>query len=305
MKTILGALPVLLVCFTVNAQGIDSTRFAPDAEGNTWTYFVDEPTNTGYAPGPILYFEILGDTLIESENHIQFRFEEQDHDGTILNINRCAYYMQASGFPQLNTIEGDCFTWMQIYPMPAWLYRYEVSSDDETIFISGIEYPVDAVATADEFHNTPGGGQFTALDYYATDIGIYRYEEAQTFPPSSSDPPYEFSAELIYAVIDGVEYGDPNASVLLSTEDELPEDRSISVYPNPFLDRLQIQLEKPLADAIIEVYDMLGRRIGNPYVLKGSNQMEIQLDVGSTGLYFIRFKEVQAPEIVIPVMRVR
>lgn len=288
-----------------SGQAIDSTRFSPSAAGNTWTYFVNEPTNTGYAPGPILYFEILGDTLIETETYLQFRFEEQDHDGTVLSANQCAYYMQASGFAKLYTVDGDCFTWMQIYPMPAWLYRYEVSSDNESIVISGIEYPVDAIASTREFHNTPGGGQFTALDYYATDIGIYRYEEAQTFSPSSSDPPYEFSAELIYAVIEGIEYGDSNAAVVLSIENELPTDHSFFVYPNPFVDRLQIQFEKPLVNAVIEVYDMLGRRMGNPYILSGSNQMEIRLDVGSAGLYFIRFKGAQTVEVVIPIVRVR
>ncbi len=305
MKTVLGVLFVHFLSFTASAQEIDSTRFAPDATGNTWTYFVDEPTNTGYAPGPILFFEILGDTLIESENNIQFRFEEQDHDGTVLNVNQCAYYMQASGFPRLSTIEGDCFKWMQIYPMPAWLYRYEVSGDDETIFISGTEYPVDAVATADEFHNTAGGGQFTALDYYATDIGIYRYEEAQIFPPSSSDPRYEFVAELIYAVIDGVEYGDPNASVVLSTEDELPAAHAITVYPNPFIDRFYIEVDKSFSGTVLEVYDILGRRVSKSDILSGNNQLDIQLDDGSAGMYFIRFKEGQNGEIVLPVMRVK
>ncbi len=189
--------------------------------------------------------------------------------------------------------------------MPAWLYRYEVSSDDEAIFISGIEYPVDAVATADEFHNTPGGGQFTALDYYATDIGIYRYEEAQTFPPSSSDPPYEFVAELIYAVLDGVEYGDPNAFVVLSTENELPVERPISVYPNPFIDRLHIEVDEPLSNAVIEVYDVLGRMVSKSSNLIGNYQIEIQLDDGTSGLYFIRFKGEQNGEVVIPVMRMK
>ena len=70
---------------------------------------------------------------------------------------------------------------------------------------------------------------------------------------------------------------------------------SIAAYPNPFEDRLTIDLEssavRAAADIEVELFDLLGRRVREARFAAGAAQVELSTDGLPSGTYFVRVRD--------------
>lgn len=66
------------------------------------------------------------------------------------------------------------------------------------------------------------------------------------------------------------------------------------VFPNPTQDRLQVQLQEPLPEATIELFDMAGKRILRQPMPDASTSIDIRDQQAGTYILVIRGKDFSA-----------
>ncbi|GJM34115.1 MAG: hypothetical protein DHS20C18_31160 [Saprospiraceae bacterium] len=75
---------------------------------------------------------------------------------------------------------------------------------------------------------------------------------------------------------------------------------SISLYPNPARDQLQVQFPNEVKQsAILEVYDFMGRKIKTVHAKAGVNKTQLQLSDLHTGKYLLHIFVDQEPETLL------
>ncbi|MCB0698392.1 MAG: T9SS type A sorting domain-containing protein, partial [Chitinophagaceae bacterium] len=87
--------------------------------------------------------------------------------------------------------------------------------------------------------------------------------------------------------------------VRLSVDDKLTQEKSIDVSPNPFHDRIDIN--GTIANAIIELYDVMGRRVYRS--IADGNTKSINTGYLANGNYYLKVTHLNADPIVIKIVK--
>jgi len=78
----------------------------------------------------------------------------------------------------------------------------------------------------------------------------------------------------------------PDSSALLSVSDLSSEE--ISVYPNPVIDALHIDLTGAPGDHVVYIYNMSGELMTREAMTNGQEQLRTSLGEFSNGMYLLR-----------------
>lgn len=110
------------------------------------------------------------------------------------------------------------------------------------------------------------------------------------------DFPYGYSNRLIYARLDGQEYGESVVATPLESPAEQPNKFAVvSTYPNPFRGAVTIKYALPSASRVrIFVYDIMGRRVRTEVVGSqpaGTHEFTLRNDGLAAGAYIVRFSD--------------
>lgn len=93
-------------------------------------------------------------------------------------------------------------------------------------------------------------------------------------------PPFEYNGN---GSQDGVTFWST-----LSVND-LTQENSLKLYPNPSVSQLNIEFNTVIAEGVIEIYDLLGKQIYRQS-LSANNLIQIDVESWQTGLYLVKIK---------------
>lgn len=290
-------------------DGFDLTRFTPADVGNRWEYRWtevqavedDESTSTGYES-----FEILPDTTIGDSTFTVVHVRRLDEQHRLIQSKTCAYSTTEQVLLDASSEDARC-------ERPYVLYKAGASADfqaDQTVEIAGEGYDVDALARRDGQANSPGSTEGGHWHYeWAADIGMlhYSYGSWSSIPPDYISHTREYEADLIYAEVNGVRYGQ---SVVRSESGELPLRAAMafeSLYPNPVGDvlHLRINMSSP-GRTTLDLYDVTGRRIHtvSAQLSEDSADLTIDLPPGASGLLLLRATDSEGNTATAQVIRI-
>ncbi len=276
-----AALLLLLGTPLVLAQEPDTTsawRYFPLHVGNVWEY-----AGTGPIPTASDYrLTIEADTLIGDT-----RYYVAAHDGISCSpcIERSLVRFDPSlGLMVARTNDGEEMRWwLAPCPLDAPFEAEVVCYEGQSGYEVGGGY--------DETVELGDGSVLEGVTYktfsdlnllgYVAGIGFVTKQRLQYEPGGSI---------LIYARVDGVEYGTP---FVVSAEAAAPERRAgLGVYPNPLrgTGTIELTLEEP-QHAGLAIYDVLGRRVLRLHegpLPAGRTSLRFDAGVLAPGAYFVR-----------------
>ncbi|MEM6336212.1 MAG: T9SS type A sorting domain-containing protein [Bacteroidota bacterium] len=293
----------------VVADTLDWRRYYPLQVGNTWEYgYLDSFIST-----------IVRDTMANGHRY----FVKQDSILPVGNSPTFVFtsyvrYDTAGTVVTLPSIEADTLD----IPLPWGTLRangtsdFLASFDMRTAFGDTVYYEPIPPSETDAFLQVTGGygrrfepvfgrasGEVAAIkcfrfsellytECYAADVGLYFSGNL-------------YSAQLDYARVNGVEYGEQRGTPVESSE--VPDALRIgSVYPNPFRDKatLTYHLDAPSA-LTIEIFNALGQQVWHeelPAQPSGTGQYTVRNPGWPAGLYLIRLSSedgVQSVESMV------
>lgn len=275
-------------------------RYYPLAVGNAWQYEVDRSDCGPPCPHPSfcryhLAQEVVGDTLVGGLGYsvVAARwYPRPGWGGPDLPPERhVVRYDTALALVVARTEVGE-EPWHEARmrcrldePFPPE-GGGEVPCPDSTATASmsgGPELPVD-VGGQTYFTSAKGfmiSGFPSFVGDFAADIGFLGTYELESC--------YEFSQTLLYARVDGIEYGSP---VVAAEPDGTPLlALALIATPNPMTDELRLTLDLPAPGAVeVEAFDVLGRRVARRGVRLGTGPRVLRLDVSgwAPGPYVVR-----------------
>jgi Secretion system C-terminal sorting domain len=259
---------------------LDTARFVPVANGNSWSYKITNNQPGGVAPAPWIIDEIVADTTINGLPHLVIQSTDRELDGSVRTKSTCAFawpVVDRLRFIDLSCTGDYClcddYRSVTSPPSPSATIQYGRYVD-----IGGISYPIDAIAESTARGSGPGGTGGGSTFRWATDVGtIYQSRWSQGRFSSSS-----WSAELVHAFVQGREFGSSIVYLPVDTSatagvpfdttgtapadttggaTEIPSDFTASLYPNPARDQVTVAVALPSESPVqVEVFDLLGRR---------------------------------------------
>ncbi len=261
-------------------------RYFPLHVGNAWEYY-------NYATGGRYRVDVLGEETINGLHYFLWRERTYDAGGNATGTwgPRPVRFDTTTATPRYLTFV-DTEQWMVPCPLdapfnseiacPEWEPTYEVGGGYDGLLAFGGEFPgtgTDTVRTAVKTYYSYHPGH--TYDYrYAADIGFVFGDDGYA------------SGGIYYAKVDGVEYGQPFYPV--ASEDGVPEVEALtlSVYPNPFRERLTVAFEvtRP-GPVVVEVVDVLGRVVRRRdlgAVPAGRREVALGGEGLPAGLYVVR-----------------
>lgn len=301
MKKLLATLIVFSFC-ELNAQGVNKNeelKYYPLKTGNYFEYL----KITWQMPYPVdlssYYIKVLGDTLLENGEHYKI----------LLTKNIPAESSGSYSFERIDSLTGT-------------VYRYKKSNSYQ--YIKNNEYMIDSLFAqlGDTIACSRNG--FSSFGFFRT-ISMSTYLDTlldfptevkefrdQSFIPGLSyklakglgfynSSSCEFSCtvtSLVYAKINGNEYGKTITSVD-KTESTIPQGFKLyQNYPNPFNPETVIQYSVPYSGIVtVKVYDLLGREIAklvDEFQNSGGYIINFKSTTGgrqlSSGIYFYRLQ---------------
>ena len=284
MRITVGLLSVVLfVAFPASAQEMVAwERFFPGEVGDYWQFeeVHQECSEDGPPDCDPEEIEIRTYTIVERQEEageimLEIETGESRCRLSIGESNQWFVWQQLVGnrcLPVVNAATIDTFAVDEpVVPV--------------SITIGEVEHTVEAVK---QF-----GAADAILQYFAADIGLYRYASTFRYMGLFS----RSTATLQRARIEGVEYGVPVAV----EPDAHSAEAAMYVYPNPFSDRLTFRAEIPTARPVaVEVIDVTGRRVLETEVL-ASGRSTFDLTTLAPGVYVVR---IVAPDGTVTVRRV-
>lgn len=256
-------------------------RFFPGEVGDYWQFEEVRQECLGYDPTErdpeeieirtytiVERQEVAGDIMLEietGESRCRLSIGESDQWFVWQQLagNRC--------LPVVNAATIDTFAVGEpVAPVP--------------ITIGEVEHTVEAVK---QF-----GGADEILQYFAADVGLYRY--ASTFRYMGLCSRETFTLQR--ARIEATEYGVP-----VSVEPHASPTPDIALYPNPFSKRLTLRMDTRAARAVaVEVIDVTGRQVLET-AMHTSGLSAFDLTTLAPGFYVVR---IVAPNGTVAVRRV-
>ena len=283
-------------------------RYFPLHVGDAWEYY-------SYATGERRRVDVLGEETIDGRHYFTWRSRTYDADGNRVNGwgPRPIRFDTASAVVRTYVIEiGE----ESRFPLP-WTpcsldvffghtilcgdrkLPFEVGGDYDGTLAFGGEFPgtgTDTVRTSVKTYYSFDPGN--TLDYrYAADIGVVFFEG-------------ELGAEgIYYARVSGVEYGQAFYPVADELGPPEPEALALSVFPNPFRERLTVTLDLPQAGAAtLEVIDVLGRVVRRRdlgVLPAGRHEVRLRTADLAAGPYLVRFVAGESLRTTRTVTRLR
>lgn len=275
LSTVAVAQDVSVVTDTVNWH-----RYFPLAVGNTWEYIDGEAF-------PETRLELLSDTTVGGKTYFRAReslygiiypstetalfdlndyFIRYDTSGVVLFFdsieNDVPPYPESFslGLLEIRHIDlrsafGDTFS----FGTESWETISVSGGSDRAVRVAGVSLPVDALKIF-----TYGIGYFS----YATDIGFIGGGNL-------------WGPRLMYAKINGAEFGERVIHVGIDSDDILPLSLDITtLYPNPASEILHYAIQNPnRRGLVIEIWDVLGRMRIKDMVARGRNEVFSRLDL--------------------------
>ena len=134
--------------------------------------------------------------------------------------------------------------------------------------------------------------------YLATDIGVfgagtegYNWEVIDGNLPSViiNDMHIHEASGVLYAATYGRSIYKLDLSALVLGAAEISENTKIAVAPNPATDFTIVTLTETTANALVEVYDALGRVVGK-FNFKNERSFQLPVSNWKSGTYFLKVK---------------
>jgi hypothetical protein len=270
----------------------DWRRYFPLAVGNKWQYELSKFCGVEGFPACRSGSEIVGSEIMEGTEYFLIRRCTEGLDGEV----SCGEARPIRYDEELRTVvvraeDGMTYPYLGLCLALPFGDSIECSIDGENGFewyVSGqygaifdLGVGPTLVGTTKGFDSLGGG-----VSYFA---GI-----GKTFSQGDAS---EISESLVYARIDGVEYGTPEFTFPTSSEPEAAQPVVTGItaaFPNPARDAMQTQYT--LADpqtVTLELIDLLGRRVRETELgPQPSGAHDLRLDLGGLrpGLYVLRLR---------------
>ncbi len=233
-------------------------------------------------------------------------FRDAVESGAIKKGDRLRVYGEVATFNELKEIYPENFYVVSEnnpLPEPQQVTVAELASNGEA-------YEAELVLVYGFDLDTRGDSVFSAsTNYPIKDASVTDFGLVDLRIPSASDtewegqpipqPPLAFTGVVgqyrtKYQLL-AIELSDIR-SVVANETDELPAEFSVSgLYPNPFVNELNVQVDVPASMEVeVTLYDMLGRevRVLKPGVVAAGSGRELKLSVQDlpAGVYFLRVR---------------
>ncbi len=303
---------LLFVVLSATAAAQDSMpdttdwhRYIPLETGNEWHYTV----RTQIYPSLPIYettlhsHKVVGDSLVDSVLYTTLVHCSQEEDENTVCDNGLALVRAdepSASVMNRYTVGGMAYEW-------PWLqYPCGLSapfSNDPLVLVCadgmpqfpGLEYYVDGGPV--EQYPVAGGDQMTGqLTYkvYSTLVSSAELlSDAGLLSWCVGDPDCGDRGSLLYAILDGVEYGNPVVIVASEGHPELQERYDqLSIFPNPVRSTATLTYTLDAPDRVtLDVFDLQGRKIESVEMGErqpGEHSAQIHTEHWSNGLYQVR-----------------
>lgn len=251
-------------------------RYFPMQIGDTWEYAIT--FNFESTPRDAERLEIIGDTTIDSHHYMIQRV-------TNLNLNTSDRFIRFDSTS--NTIEQ--YGRYTIYPTQSGGCGFDMESclsrteDGWASMLPGFSRP---------FRFFYEGSCVGPNEYsYGLDFGLYHQVIDGRCGPGGSGTHRVY--DLVYAYVDGVEYGERILPTSTGSQDELPTLAPLAIrpFPNPFTDELTLRLDLLSPSKVeLKAFNVLGQEVwhrpARPYNA-GANLIALRETWGQTGLFVI------------------
>lgn len=269
----------------------DLLNFYPLQNGNYWEYKIIN-YQMPYPPDSIAYsIEIKGDTTLD--NNFSYKILAY-HD---IYPNHYTYY----DYVRIDSLTGCVFRY----------YKDSTLANDEYKIDSLFAQPGDTIHCSGSFQSS--GNYLTICLSAQTDTVLEITTQVKTFDDISMIPATEYGiakgfghyfaygcevgcsyGSLVYAKIDGIEYGN-KITVVNNKDNFLPTELKLyQNYPNPFNPITNIAFEIPGGGyVIIKIYDVLGKEIDLHklyYSSSGKHAIVFNGSNYSSGVYFYQIQ---------------
>ena len=279
---------------SAQAQEIDLSTFLPLETGNYWEYKLQEAD-----PRLATFYtlRVEGDTLINGESHWLTVGNTFDEDKNLLCVLREAILIGKD-----TEIISEVFLSREDiqepfcggpYFMPT-LFNLDsgVTVDSSAAQFADIGPERIPIAASVRFSVSifgPRGLGASISRSHAQDIGMISHFNRTILSESS----IEFTYNLEYAEVGGVIYGQFNVSTNNESVPSSFVDQEIKVYPNPFLDRIVLDINDQGTKSRLsyQLFDMLGRTHSSGPLPPLVKQYSITVPEGADGSYLLRIIE--------------
>ena len=275
---------LLASAIPISALAQDSlAQYHPLQRGNTWIYHEISGDNSFYVKD-----EVAGDSVIAGEDFKILRQTNSRDSSVWLTVARfdtstSCYYFGGPGDDQLEDSTITCTPGATFGRKPGMTTFYPNRAfewmDTGTVL---------QMNTTTRYIGETAYIQEQVREWaYAHGFGLV-FEMETTIP----DAMIQYSLTIVYAKIDGKEYG----SIPLLVRDhhiDVPGTFHLSQnYPNPFNPTTIITYQVPTGDPVkLELYDLLGRRVRtlvSEYQTAGTHSATLRADNLSSGVYVYR-----------------
>ena len=273
----------ILIFFLIGSisfsQSNEFLDFYPLSVGNQWTML----SQFDVPPYEEHYFvSVEKDTLINDKIYFKIKTEYP--------FSNSKYY----SFERIDTLTSQVIRYDKYYSIDYIIDSLEAEGED--------------FFTAERYHSIYPFNNPTQCYWVITDTVLNIQTVIKAFQGINNDwwpPAYilakgfglveiqgtQWRTELVYAKIDGIEYGTPVGNI--KEESSLPKEFVLTQnYPNPFNPSTKIKYSIPISNAVrIKVYDMLGKEIKTLVnEFKSAGVYEIEFDASNlpSGVYFYR-----------------
>jgi hypothetical protein len=273
------------------ADTLDAKLYYPLQVGNVWETTVSE---SGFELADPTRLEVIADTVIEDISFVKVRSSDftYTNDRFVLTGVRVSHSYRA-------VVDTALLDWSLNLGLRSQPFRFNQSFNSCYESMGSL---IEVSGGYDQSFSIREQGGFT--EYQVPAIKHINFENVavQTFAHGigrveAIGDPFRIT-ELIYAKIDGVEYGTPLAELfefrISSTETDLLNQKwSLSTYPNPVRSTLHVQLHvQELSVLSLSIYDLLGRKVmasvSDWPVGSGLHVFDLDLSSLAAGTYVLR-----------------
>ena len=275
---------LLASAFPISVMAQDSLpQYHPLQRGNAWIYHEISGDNSFYVKA-----EVAGDSVIAGEDFQILRQTNSRDSSVRLTVARfdtstSCYYLGGPGDDQLEDSTITCTPGATFGRKPGMTTFYPNRAfewmDTGTVL---------QMNTTTRYIGETAGVQEQVREWaYARGLGLV-FEMETTIP----DAMIQYSLTIVYAKIDGKEYG--SIPLLVRDHDiDVPGTFHLSQnYPNPFNPTTIITYQLPMGSHVkLELYNLLGSRVRtlvNEYQTGGTRSVTLRADNLSSGVYFYR-----------------
>jgi hypothetical protein len=277
MKNLFIIPMLLLTLGTVRAQPADSLEdplsFYPIQIGNQWDYYYPG----GFEPPPTKYYtkvSVTADTLI-NDNLFKILSHRSWYEEFWVDPDVWILYNEYYTYERIDSLTGNVYAWaghfeepseilidslflnIKEYEFQSYRYLYRFYQNKQTMLDDAKSVRIVSIFEKDIF-----GTMVETRHYEPWAFNAIPYELSRNIGITGFSLGGEALDEIVYARINGEEFGER----LLTNLDE-PEEMPVSVrlhpnYPNPFnpSTTLCYDLDEP-GTVLLEVFDLTGRRV--------------------------------------------